>query len=115
MKDDTYTRVADLTTVSAILAANLFLHKECRTRYANKYRDALNAQSEKQPLQSSVAVKWDLFRTVMIDVKDYLEEGYGFTIADICSSMDTISENLDFTIYNRDVKEMLKQEYGEKI
>ena len=116
LKDDTYTRVADLTTVGAILAANLFRHRVCITRYNNKYRNALCDRSGKQPFQSSVSsVKWDLFRTVMIDVKDYIEEGYGFTIADICLSMYNISDNLDFKIYNRDVKEMLLQEYGEKI
>ena len=50
----------------------------------------------------------------MENIDPLLQKGYGFTVSDIKDSM-LEGDKLDFAIYNRDVKQLLTDHYGEHI
>ena len=51
----------------------------------------------------------------MHNVETYLDEGYGFTISDLRLSMLEAANNTEFEIYNRDVKKMFIDHYGDRL
>ena len=108
LKDNVYTRVADLTTVSDVLAADIYHHNICVICYRNKYNEKFKAVSERKSVKSNAQIKFDLLRTLLNGLEKCLEQGYWSIISYICSSMCDFSENLDFEIYNRDVKKVFE-------
>ena len=51
----------------------------------------------------------------MDNIQPYLQNGYGFTMSEIRDYMYRIDETGDVLIYNRDVKKLLSDHYGNTI
>ena len=75
LKDNVYTRVADLTAVSDVLAADIYHHNICVICYRNKY-NKFKAVSERKSVKSNAQIKFDLFKALLNGLEKCLEQGY---------------------------------------
>ena len=86
----------------------------CMKRYSHKYTEYLKPDINIRNHKSSIVVKQSRFLQAMENIDPLLQKGYGFTVSDIKDSMIE-GDKLDFTIYNRDVKQLLTDHYGDRI
>ena len=75
LKDNVYTRVADLTAVNDVLAADIYHHNICVICYRNKY-NKFKAVSERKSVKSNAQIKFDLFKALLNGLEKCLEQGY---------------------------------------
>ena len=114
LQDEVYSRTADLTSVELLTAADLFYHRQCRNVYATKYKCESSSKCEIKP--KPPCEKEELFNLALKKLDKRINEGIGFTITEIREYMSSLDKRPDpITLYNRDVKKLLENHYGENI
>lgn len=105
-KDDVYVRCADLSSSDDIFAADLYCHKFCFQKYTNFKQTDPTCETKTNP-------KIGVFNDVISVLDPFIKSGYGFTISEIKEMMLDTNNNIE--LYNRDVKTLLQDHYGDKI
>ena len=116
LNDEVSCRISDFDTAEDIFAADLFYHNVCMKRCNHNYTEYLkpDINTDIRNHKSSIVVKQSRFLQAMENIDPLLQKGYGFTVSDIKDSM-LEGDKLDFTIYNRNVKQLLTDHYGDRI
>ena len=116
LKDAVYARIADLSNVQSIFAADLYYHKICFDKYVYKYdQQRTTSQSTNTQTELSAAdIKRHLFTETLHRIDPYIQKGYGFTMTEIKQLMCSLNQS-DAEICNRDIKQLLVTHYGDQI
>ena len=106
-KDVVYTRCADLKDPDDVYAADLYCHNICFKQYVSMShtKESLN--------ESKASPKFKVFKDVKVELGPLIEDWYGFTMTEFREIMMNKDDSLQ--LYNRDVKKLLADYYGEKI
>ena len=117
LKDEVFCRVAELNSAEDIFASDLYCHGICMRRYIHKYEQDLHSSSKThtEKCESASEIKQNLFLQAFEHIEPLLQKGYCFTVRDITSFMYHLDDSVDFRIYNRDVKKLLEDHFGDRI
>lgn len=91
LKDEIYTRIADLKTVHDVFSADLRYHKDCFNKYLHKY-DAKNAYVQ--------------------FLENIIDQGRGITLTEV---RDLIKEKEGVETFTNEIKLFMEETFGERI
>ena len=94
-KDEVYTLIADLYTLSKMFATDFYCHKNCYSNYFGKWHRATSTLNI--PTRTS-NTKTGIFKNYFPFIKPIIDQGRGFSLSDI---KDMINQN-----DNADLKKM---------
>ena len=117
MQDEVYTRIADLETTSILIAADIYVHKNCIRNYIRKYDRRLSDNRERGE-STKISLKRTLFNRALPSIDLLLHEGKCCTLSELVNFLLGFlqqGEELTSDLRTRDVREFLEVHYGDLI
>ena len=110
IKPDVSVHCSDLNSISDILAADVYCHKECIRDFV---RETDKHESNSVDFKLKCKTRLDVFNDALPVIDDMIQSGYGLSVSEISDILSENDEALPFT--NKQARNLLVAHYGDRI